>query len=463
VPSSQPFIETYLTIVGNSLASKNVNGKLQNSVNISVFILKDSSIVKANKYNLNGPLYEDSLRVPNFLDNQRYPLDNGSYAIQVSISDNYNRKQKPQEFKQKFVISFGSKQVQASSIQALESYKKATTVTNISKSGYDLIPYTVNYFPETQNELPFYLEVYNTDTVLGRNKPFVFSYYLEHSNTLKKLDAYGAFKKQVTAPVNPLLGRIDISKLGTGNYNLVVEVRDEKNMMQYQGKYFFQRLNKAVDLSMINDLKEKKTIDDYFGACNNSDTLKMFVECLWPIANGTDKERIINQAVKKNPVLMKQFIIDFWQRRAADTANPLIMWARYYKNVQQVMVLFRCGKQPGYYTERGRVYLQYGPPNQRSQQSADVNLFPYEIWQYYLCTDQSTGISQNNRKFVFVNKQLGDDCHTLVHSDMRGELYNDRWRFELSRRNNNGVGNLDQNAPNGTDFNNVNDIYSNPR
>jgi hypothetical protein len=46
---------------------------------------------------------------------------------------------------------------------------------------------------------------------------------------------------------------------------------------------------------------------------------------------------------------------------------------------------------------------------------------------------------------------------------MRGEVYNDRWRFELSRRNNNGTSNLDQNAPTGTDFSTVDDIYSNPR
>ena len=160
---------------------------------------------------------------------------------------------------------------------------------------------------------------------------------------------------------------------------------------------------------------------------------------------------------------MKKFVIDFWQRRAADTANPLKLWAAYYKEVQQAMILFKCGKQPGYYTDRGRVYLQYGPPNQRSQQNADLNTWPYEIWQYYRLTDNVNGQFFTNRKFVFVNKNIADDCHSLVHSDLRGEIYNDRWPFEVTKRNSKGIGNPDQNTPDGTQFNQFQEIYNNPR
>lgn len=463
VPSGKPFLETYLTIIGNSLAYKTVGTQYQSSVNIQVVILKDTNIVKANKYNLIGPAFSDTLKSPVFIDNQRYSLENGIYTIKMTVSDNYNPKLKPLELKQKFVIAFNSSQIQPSTIQILDSYKKTATPSPIAKSGFDLVPYNINYFPETQNELAFYFEAYNTDTVLGKNKTFIYSYYLESSESLTKLNSYGSFKKQTTAKANPLLAKLDISKLGSGNYNLVIEIRDEKNMIQLQQKYFFQRLNKAVDLVSLYEYSKKKTVAEFFGACDNADTLKMFVECLWPIANGLDKERILNQAVKKDKDLMKNYVIDFWQRRAADTGNALKMWAEYYKDVQQVMVLFKCGKQQGYYTERGRVYLQYGAPSQRSVQNTDLNTFPYEIWQYYRLNDRATGQFFTNRKFVFVNKNLADGCHVLVHSDMKGEIYNDRWRFELTRRNNNGLSNPDNTKPAGTETNQFDDIYSNPR
>ncbi|MBA3665139.1 MAG: GWxTD domain-containing protein [Bacteroidetes bacterium] len=463
VPGQQPFLETYLTLIGNSFSYKTVGTHYQNSVNISLLILKDSTIVKANKYNLISPAFDDTLKAATFIDNQRYSLPNGIYEIQITISDNYNPKQKPVHLRQKFVMAFHSDQIESSSIEVLESYKKATVISGVTKSGFDLIPYNVNYFPEIQNDLLFYFETYNTDTILGKNTPFVFYYYIEGADNLIKLNSYGAFKKQNASKVNPLLAKLDISKLGSGNYNLVIEIKDGKNIIQHQKKYFFQRLNKAVDIVAMYGFNEKKSIAEYFGSCDNADTLKMFVECLWPISNGIDKERVINQAVKKDKDLMKKFIIDFWQRRAADSVSPLKLWAEYYKNVQQVMVLFKCGKQPGYYTERGRVYLQYGAPSQRSVQNADLNTFPYEIWQYYRLNDRSNGQFFSNRKFVFVNKNIADDCHTLIHSDTRGEIYNDRWRFELTRRNNNGVANPDNTAPVGTQYNQFDEIYSNPR
>jgi hypothetical protein len=46
---------------------------------------------------------------------------------------------------------------------------------------------------------------------------------------------------------------------------------------------------------------------------------------------------------------------------------------------------------------------------------------------------------------------------------MRGEIYNDRWRFEVTRRNNNGIANPDNVNPSGVQDNQFNEIYNNPR
>lgn len=462
-PHNGPYLETYLTLVGKSLATRTENGYLHNSINIDLQIRQDTTIVKASRYNLKGPAFLPKEKVPSFIDNQRYALPNGQYKIYMSLSDNYDSLKKPLVITAPLLIEFDTLEIQASSIQALESFKKSSSENILSKSGYDLIPYPVNYYPETSQELSFYFETYNTDLILGKGQSFVYAYYLEHSTDLSRLDSYGGFKKQQSARVNPLLGRMDISKLSSGNYNLVIELRDADNEMYLKKKYFFQRLNQKADQIALKQYSEQQTIAEFVGNCNNADTLRMFVECLWPIADGLDKERLINHSLKKDQAMMKNFIVDFWQRRAADTANPLNLWADYYKNVQQVMVMFKCGKQKGYYSDRGRVYLQYGPPSQRSQQYNEHNTFPYEIWQYYRTTDGSTGQFFSNKKFVFVNKMLGDDCFMLIHSDMRGEVNNPRWQFELTRRNNAGMADPDNTIPAGSQFNQFDEIFSNPR
>lgn len=462
-PNNQPFLETYLTFDGNSLTARETDGRLQNSVNVLFTVYRDTTIVKANKYTLSGPLFVDTVSSPTFIDNQRYSLPNGAYRVVLSITDKYALKPKPLVLEKTVNVAYNSKDLQCSSIQLLESFKKTETPTALSKSGYELIPYSINYFPEKMGQLSFYFETYHTDTVLGRDRPFIYTYYVENSQNLVRMSNYGDFKKLKTGKVNPLLAKMDISKLGSGNYNLVIELRDENNKMHLQQKVFFQRLNKQVDIVALQQESENKTIQDYFGRCNDPDTLRMFVECLWPIANGVDKERTINQSLKKDPEQMKKFVIDFWQRRAGDTANAVKLWTAYYKDVQEVMVLFKCGKQKGYYTERGRVYLQYGKPNQRSQQNAEQNAYPYEVWQYYRINDRTNGQFFTNKRFVFVNKMLGDDCYRLVHSDVRGEIYNDRWQFEVTRGNNNGAADPNKNKPLGTETNHFNDIYNNPR
>jgi GWxTD domain-containing protein len=463
-PKNQPFLETHLTIVGSSLHLKRTTLPYQNSVNILFTIHKnDTILVKANKYNLISPYFYDTLNIPTFIDNQRYPLPNGIYQIELVISDNHSETSRVLKFKDEVKVDYSSDSLQCSSIQLLESFKKTETQNALTKSGYDLIPYTVNYFPETTNDLIFYVESYNANNLLGESKPFVYSYYLEMADKGTKLNSFGAFKKQQSAAVNPLLAKLDISKLGSGNYHLVIDLIDENNQLRLKKKIYFQRLNRRMEISQLQAIDDNQNLVQYFGRCDNSDTLRMFVESLWPIAGTSDKERIINQSLKKDNDLMKNFIVDFWQRRAADTANPLKMWGMYYKSVQQALALFKCGKQKGYYTDRGRVYLQYGPPSQRSQQTNEANTFPYEIWQYYQITDAVNGQHYSNRKFVFVNKMLGDDCYNLIHSDMRGENNNPRWQFEVTRRNSNGSADLENTVPSGTENNQFKDIFSNPR
>lgn len=463
IPDQQAFIETYLTIVGNLLSSKEMNGTYQSSIKVSLSITGDTGLVLKKEYNVLSPVYSNSLQAPSFIDVQRYPLRNGNYTLHLKLYDNNNPFKKPFEFRKSFGINYLENTIQPSGIELLERYQKTTAQNSLSKSGFEMIPYTVTYYPESQNQLLFYFETYNSDTVLGKDKSLVYTYYLQNAYNSAKLNEYGSFKKQKTARVNPLLGKLDISNLPTGLYYLVIELKDENNILHVSEKLQFQRMNAKPEEQAGSPAIEKNTFIEFFENRNNPDTLKMFVECLWPIADGLDKERIINTAVKKDPVLMKNFVTDFWQRRAADSANPYKMWSVYYKSVQETMILFRCGKQPGFSSDRGRVYLQYGKPSQRTVENYEPNTFPYEIWQYYRTTDASTGRFYSNRKFVFVNRALGDDCHQLIHSDMPGEINNPRWQFDITRRNNEGKADLENQTPSGTQYNQFNEIYSNPR
>lgn len=458
VPSDKPFLETYLTIVGPSIKFKAVSDGYQGSVNVKVLITRASETVALNSYNLMSPIAKDSVNVSSFIDNQRYSLGNGTYVIEITLSDNNDPAKKSFSVKESFIINYPANRLSCSSIQLLESYSKSVQQSAITKCGFDLIPYNVNYFPESRNKLLFYFETYNTDTVLGKNQPFVYSYYVERKEDIVRPEGYAGFKKQTAAKVNPLLAQIDITKLESGNYYLVIELRDKNNILQQEKRYYFQRKNNIIQPIAY---KDNRSVYEFFGEYNNADTLKMFVECLWPISSETEREWEINQAVKKDPVMMKKFIVDFWQKRTGDSLDPLQLWLTYYNQVKIANKEYKCGKQKGYYTDRGRVFLQYGKPDQRVVQPSEPYAYPYEIWQYYRIQDKTNNNFYTNKKFVFVNKNIADDCYQLIHSDMRGEVNNDRWRFEITKRQNDP--NIDNTKPQTQMGNNYEDLYNNPR
>lgn len=458
---SKPYLETYLTISGNSVKFLPSKGGLQASVNISWKILKGSEVVKSSNYNLMSPLASDTLHLPSFIDCQRFSLDNGKYTLELIVLDKANPEGKSYHTETITILFNRDKKVYSSDIQVLESFSKSSATTVLTKSGYDLVPYNINYYPKTQNALKFYFETYNLDSVIGKGSKFVYSYYIENSENLQKQIGLSGFQKQNANKVNSLLAQFDISQLSSGNYNLVIEVKDSLNTSQIQKKWFFQRQSDAVQMA-TNETSHIKTIEDFYNSVQSTDSLKQFVECLWPISNTKDKENQMVQIKRKEPSLMRSYLVDYWKTQAADTANPLTLWYSYYKLVLETNALLKCGKQKGYYTDRGRVYLQYGKPDQRNQVNSEPSTYPYEIWHYYKIYDSTTKRFFTNKRFVFVNFAIADDCYKLIHSDVRGELYDERWRFKLVNRSQQSI-NIDDTKPGNTYGNNIDENFNDPR
>jgi len=123
---------------------------------------------------------------------------------------------------------------------------------------------------------------------------------------------------------------------------------------------------------------------------------------------------------------MQNFFYDFWARRNPENAEQ--GWLDYYEMVKKVNAEFKVSNKKGYETDRGRVYLQYGPPETMQREYRETATYPYEIWHYY------TIANQTNRKFVFYNRDLVTNDFTLLHSDAQGEVYDAQWQQVLRKR-----------------------------
>ncbi|HEY1038586.1 MAG TPA: GWxTD domain-containing protein [Bacteroidia bacterium] len=460
-PEKGTYLETSLTITANSMIFKGTGKKVSGAVNVLItFSGADNKVAAGNNYNLITPTVSDTAKRPGIIDVQRYFLKPGKYTMDITLMDKNAGAPEKYNFTEQIEIKYAPKDVNMSDIELVESYTKTEKANILSKSGYDLVPYSINYYPESVTKLIFYNEAYGTDTVLGADKKVAMVYFLESAETYEKIDGYFSVSKQKTQKVNILFSQLDIKSLVTGNYNLVTEVRDEKGMVLGQKKLYFQRRNAAAKID-IDNLAAIDPNQIFSNAYTNKDSLKLFIECLWPISTGIERDWQESQIKNADAKLMQQYIYAFWKNR--NDKDPEAEWLKYWKQVSYVNKAFACGKIRGYLTDRGRVYLQYGPPDSQQLSNNEPDSYPYDIWQYYRLKDPATGQMQTNKKFVYWNRDLDGSCYELLHSDARGEIKEARWQLKLKSRTQTNV-NLDAETPGETTYGSgADDLFSNPR
>jgi GWxTD domain-containing protein len=422
-----PYIETYLSVGANSVTFiKKDNGKFQATVNILMTFKQEKDIRAFKKYELNSAEMEDTLNTNfQFIDQQRFAIPNGTYDFEIQLADKH-KTVPAMPYIQSIVIDFPSDKPSFSSIELIKSYTKAPVATILTKSGYDLVPYTYSFFPENETRMIFYSELYNVSKVIGQEQKFLISYYFESFESNVKLNSYSRVKKETPKDVNVLLAEISIDNLPSGNYNLVVEARNQQNEVVASKKLFFQRMNSKAQIA-LSDLGSTEIANTFAEKVNNPDSLREYINSTYPVATGLEKSFIRESVKKADLKIMQQFFYSFWMSR--DQNNPELAWKSYKDQVYKVQVNFGTPVKKGYQTDRGRVYLQYGPPNTRSQQYVEPSNYPYEIWQYYTLNN-----NQRNRKFVFYSPDMVTSDFILLHSDATGEIMNQRWKIDLRNR-----------------------------
>jgi GWxTD domain-containing protein len=423
-----PYVETYLTVAANSVKYiKQDNGKYRATVDIVMTFKENDTIRAFKKYELNSPEVDDTANLStHFLDQQRFQVPNGTYTFNIELADK-NKEVKPLPYSLEVAVNYPAGQPSVSDIELIRSYKKAETEGMLSKSGYNLVPYLFTFYPERETMMTFYCEFYNLDKAMPPDQKFLVSYYVEPFSTEMKLGDFGRMRKELVKPVNVLFADVDITKLASGNYNLVVEARNQKNEVIASKTLFFQRSNPNMEIT-IADFSSLDVRNTFVESITNIDTLKEYISSTYPIALGTEQLFIKNSLPSSHDLkTLQQFFLGFWTARNA--ADPQKNWLAYKQEVKIAQFNFGTPVKKGYQTDRGRVYLQYGPPNNRTKQYMEPASYPYEIWQYYSCIG-----NQTNRKFVFYAQDMVTSDFTLLHSDAKGEIYNRRWQYDLMSR-----------------------------
>lgn len=424
-PVDGPYIETYLSIAGYSVSYvKKEDGKYLGSVQVIIIFRDKEKIVNFDKYVVSPETDDTSNIINNFTDQQRYALAEGNYEIEIQISD-LNSKAKPYIYKENLELSYPKNNINISGIELVDSYKASSGSNKWTKNNLDMLPYVFNFYPQSVNKLIYYSEIYNTATVLGNEEKYLLSQYIESEEIGKPLSEYVKHKKETASPVNIAFGEFDITELPSGNYYLVVEAKNKENKVIATNRIFFQRSNPGKE-SLSKKIMQQQVEYTFANKISNIDTLRDYIRSLDPIS--TEEERVytkraINSAPKSE---LQSYFYTFWEKR--DELNPEKAWLTYLREVFKVNEAYSTQISKGYETDRGRVYLKYGPPNAISESYNEPGTYPYEIWHYYVVK------AQRNKKFVFYTNDISTNEFVQVHSDVTGEHPNYRWQQIIYQR-----------------------------
>lgn len=446
-PTSGPYVETFLNVSGSSVKYvKNENNKYQGTIEVTLLFKIGEDIKHFKKYNLLSPELDTLNNIPNFVNQERVPVENGVYEFEIQIKD-LNSDSEPFTATSPLKIDYPSNILTVSSIQLIESIKKTKEPNILSKSGYDIIPYAFDFYPNDIEKIAFYTEIYNANKVLGNDSSLLITSSIVSSETEQVVGNFKSFKRAKAKEVNILLSSFTIKDLPSGNYYLLIEARSKQNDLLASNKSFFQRSNPEV-VSLVEDYQNT------FVTKYNKEDLDFFISSLKPISTDLEITFSENQLASKDEDLMRQYFYNFWLKRSA--SNPEQKWESYKKQVEKVEKLYKTPIKHGFETDRGRIYLKYKKPNTISERKTQSSSYPFEIWHYY-------GIDgRSNIKFVFYNPDEVTNDYVLLHSNLQGEYNNPQWKVMLHKRTN-AINDPDQTQHDSYWGDDVDDLYNNPR
>jgi GWxTD domain-containing protein len=408
------YLETYLTVVGNSAVfKKNENGKYQASVEITLLFNQDGKVKEFRKYVLKSPEVNDTISKPNFIDLQRINLKEGLYNFELKVKDVQNVNTKEYVFHDIITISHKTNEIEFSGIEYIEKYSVTKEQNTLSRNGYDMVPYVADYYPSNIKAFIFYFEIYNTIAAFGNESEFLLQYYIESISKQGANNYYTKSKKQKVAEIIPVMGELAIDGLETGNYNFVVEVRNKENKVIASKKSFFQRSNPKEIIKWEN-IEDINVMQTFVENIKSIDTLKEYINELYPISDGAELTYAQNAFKSKDINYMQKYFYCFWKSRS--NVLPEEEWRKYREQVLYVNKLYGSQIKKGYESDRGRVYLQYGAPNNTTESVSSNNINPYEIWHYYILDKQRDGI------FLFYNPEIMGRDYTLIYSNAKNEV-----------------------------------------
>ncbi|MCS7153795.1 MAG: GWxTD domain-containing protein [Bacteroidia bacterium] len=417
-PEGEAYVELFIGVDGSSVRYVPQDGQFRGEVDF-VLVLKNPADepIYADKFRFVLPPVADTLsehRQKIYADIRRLRLPAGDYLIEVEATDPH---QLPRPQKVKALLGFSmfpaAKGFRYSDL--LYVHRVGLSEATYERHGLRLEPWISNGLLVDPDTLRIYGEVYSVDSLTAE------PYYLR----LRVLDAQRAVElPELTIrrrpsrpkPFEAFLFTLPLKGLASGVYLAQIE------LCRNDGEVLASWYRRFTILSTTEPLVEasEAEYDAQYGFPETK--LDELLGAMTYLATPVEKSfmRTLQSFSQK-----KKFFVAFWKKR--ETLSGSISFKEFLLRFEYAQQHFKSSMRPGWKTDRGRVFIQYGPPNDMQFFYNEPDKYPYQIWTYNQIGSQGQVI------FVFYDPDLITGEYPLLHSNKIGELQNRNWRAFLLR------------------------------
>lgn len=359
----------------------------------------------------------------------------GLYSFQVEMKD-ANTNFEPTSSSFDYTIE-NKKEKHVSDVFCFENALPAKKDHQYYKSGFALYPkfQTGDYLYNVNDSvLNYYLEFYNIESDKGL---FIERYIKGKSRNLAIKSTY-TVKEYKPTKRKVETGTLNIGNLASGNYEVVIAIFDETKKQLVKAIVPFQKISKAKKETKVIDRREyirslyKDVLFEKHGL-TDVHRLNQFIAAMALQEEKTARRVFYNAIDNPNIKEKENFFLNYWE--AKDRLHPQLAIENFANTFDAVQSKFAFRDLDGYKTEKGRVYLEYGKPDDIERKTRDNNSRPFEIWHYYKIKS-----GQGNVIFVFYDKNA-TGSEDLFHSNAKGELENPNWQSILQSMDGTVIGN----------------------
>ncbi|MEO8399951.1 MAG: GWxTD domain-containing protein, partial [Ignavibacteriaceae bacterium] len=404
--SLKSYVEFYLMLYADQLKLVSKDEKKIGIFKVNISIKNNSgNEIQKREWTTEANVSQDSLDLKSLAiyDQWNENLMPGSYKIKVLVNDENGSNKGEVNFNldlgEMNYTNFSASQIEFAS-QAVKGRED-----HFYKSNYSVVPNPSRRYGVLNPIIYLYYELYN----LPENDEKISVYYSVINNEGKTIKTFPSMEVEKSGSTLSLIHGLNAANIPSGIYNLNADISTSTSSLSSKKEISLNRKFEVIQMDYAS-LKPALSEEE----AENSGKIIEYI--------GTEEQFKFYETLSLNG--KAQFLIRFWKEldpSPETLENELLEKIKQRYNYADEN--FSWGKIKGSSTERGRVLIKYGGPDEIERHDSEAGTLPYEVWIY-----------RQQKSFYFVFGDLrSNGNYTLLHSTKEGEIYNENWKVYISR------------------------------